>query len=109
MRLCLEDILEVPEPHGHPFCSPMPDVDISSPTIVEQSDELFSASFMIQVVRPRTKKIGSTHPSFQDICCCLHYQVDEDTITHHVWNLPNSVLENIQVPHLTLTTFKTPS
>jgi len=99
MRVSLEDSLVVPERHSqaasHWFSDTgcrLIDLKLSSPIICDHPDEIFSANFMIQVVRPRAERIRSLNLTFTDvydICCFLHYQGDEDTIPQHVWSFPN--------------------
>ena len=95
MKVSVEDSLVVSERHSqaashwfsHAGCR-LIDLKLSS-RIFDDPDEIFSANFMIQVVRPRAERIRSLDLSFwnvSDICCFLD---DGDTTPHHPWSFPN--------------------
>jgi len=59
---------------------------------LEEYEDIYSANFMIELVRPQAERIRSLCLSFQDfhdLCCVLQYQDREESLPHHAWSFPN--------------------
>ena len=94
-----EDTLIVPERYSEAVScwfsrskSDLMDSEIGQYAVIppEGYRDVYHATFMMQLVRPRAERIWTLCLSFHDLCYFLQYQDKDERLPHHVWSFPNN-------------------